>query len=176
MTAIATRPATAADRQFVVSGWSTSLRNSRDVPLVTMRQWAELYRPVIEQHVSCTRVLVAHGSTGVLFGFIAYDPTTYVIGRGPRTRTLDGYVLYVYVAEPFRRHGIAARLFAAADIPPSSRFGYACRTHWSGDLRHKIPNAEYDPFRARYEESYEQRRDRTAAETADPNPADKTLL
>ena len=150
---ILTRPAIADDRAFIVSGWSASYRASRDVALIPMRLYAATYRPVISEHVDRSRVLVAHGEAGVLFGFIAYDHTVYVATIDDERVTLDGYVLYVYVASPFRRRGIARRLFTAAGISPTQRFGYACRTRWSWELRPKIPLAEYEPNRARHEET-----------------------
>jgi hypothetical protein len=148
-----TRAAGDADRDFIVSGWSASLRGSRDIPLVPMTAYASIFRPIIERQLERANVLVAHGESGVLFGFIAYDPRMYVVGIGRERRTLVGYVLYVYVATPFRERGFARALFAAAGISPSQRFGYACRTRWSRDLRSKVPLAEYDPYRARYQET-----------------------
>ena len=151
---ILTRPACAADRDFIVSGWSASLRSSRDIPLVPMSTYATTFRPIIEGHLARAQVLVAHGEAGVLFGFLAFDPSTYVATIGRRHITLDGYVLYAYTAAPFRRrYGVQRRLFAAAGISPLQRFGYACRTRSSWELRSKIPLAEYDPYRARYEET-----------------------
>lgn len=149
---IATRPIIDADREFVVSGWSSSLRASRDIPLVPMIDYADMFRPIIERLVAMADVVVAHGELGVLMGFIAYDPAKYTASINRRRLALDGYILYCYVASPFRRRGIARRLFAAAGISPEQRFGYACRTRASWDLRAKIPLAEYEPFRARYEE------------------------
>ncbi len=149
---ILTRAAIAEDRDFIVSGWSASLRSSRDIPLVPMATYAATFRPIVARHLELARAVVAHGESGVLFGFIVYDSATYHVELGRRRVTLDGYVLYVYVAAPFRRRGIARRLFAAAGIDPTQRFGYACRTRSSWELRSKIPLAEYEPYRARYEE------------------------
>jgi GNAT superfamily N-acetyltransferase len=118
-----------------------------------MAIYADTFRPIINRHINRTNVLVAHGETGVLFGFIAYDPTAYTAIVGGRRVTLAGYVLYVYVAGPFRKRGVARTLFAAANILPAQRFGYACRTRSSWELRSKIPLAEYEPHRARHEET-----------------------
>ena len=175
---ILTRPAIADDRDFIVSGWSASLRSSRDIPLVPMDTYAATFRPIVEHHLAVASALVAHGEAGVLFGFLAYDPTTYVAMLGRRRATLYGYVLYAYVAAPFRRRGVARRLFAAAGILPDQRFGYACRTRSSWELRSKIPLAEYEPFRARYEEITNGRRQEAAAgqsERAGTDPGENDL-
>lgn len=133
------------DRAFVVSGWSSSLRLSRDVPLIPMSRWAAIMHPVIEYALDrpAAHTFVAHGS--VLQGFICAEPR---------------YVLYLYVAQPFRRQGIARALFEAAGIDPSEPFGYACRTRASWELlakHRKAPCAVYDPFRARFDDTQESR-------------------
>lgn len=148
---ILTRHATADDRPFIVSGWSSSYRPSlnetRPGALYARQKHEE-----VNYYLDRCDTLVAHGEAGVLFGFIAYDPTTYVAGSGERRRTLHGSVLYLYVAEPFRRRGIARRLLAMSGIERLSRFGYLCQTRWSWLLRSKLPLAEHEPYRARYEE------------------------
>lgn len=135
---ISYRPATSADRAFIVSGWSASQRLTRDIPLITNRDWAAVWRPVVTGQLDRPGVetLVAAGE--VLQGFIAFERPSYV--------------LYCYVAQPFRRRGIARGLFAAAGIDPTSRFEYACRTRTSWECRDKIKLAHYDPFRARFEQ------------------------
>jgi len=129
------------DRAFVLSAWSSSLRSSRDVPLIPMSMWASVMRPVLEHMLDRTTAgtLVAHGE--VLQGFICVEPN---------------YVLYLYVAQPFRRLGIARALLAAAGIDPAQRFGYACRTRASWQLlqvHRKAPLAAYDPFHVRFDNS-----------------------
>lgn len=158
---IHTRPATAADRAFVVSAWSSSYRASRD-ETAPASLYAKQKHEEVAFYLDRARTLVAHGETGVLFGFITYDPTTYAVaradpdarGRGaPRVFvTFHGYVLYTYVAAPFRLRGIARRLFADAGINHEQRFGYLCRTRSSWELRSVLPLAEHEPYRARYEE------------------------
>lgn len=131
------------DRQFIVSGWSASYRMSRDISFIDMRDYAEVMHALIGKVLTQprTKVIVAHGA--VLQGFIAYQE--------------PAYILYCYVAQPFRRNGIAAGLFAAAGIDPESRFQYAARTKASWECRFKIPQAEYDPYRIRFQETHEQR-------------------
>lgn len=169
---IATRPATPADRDFIVSGWSASLRSSRDIPLIPMTIYADTFRPIIERLLDRCNVIIAHGDS-LPFGFIAFDPSTYVAKIAGQRVTLDGYILYVYVASPYRRSGVARRLFSAAGISPTQRFGYACRTRSSWAFRSKIPLAEYEPFRARYGETQRvQRAEPTEAVGSDPGPHD----
>lgn len=134
------RPMAPGDRQFVVSGWSSSLRTSRDVPLIPMSRWSAIMHPVIEAALErpAVRTLVAHGE--VLHGFVCAEP---------------GYVLYIYVAQPFRDRGVARALLEAAGISPEGPFGYACRTRASWELlviHRKCPLATYDPFRARFDD------------------------
>jgi hypothetical protein len=149
MAVILTRPATTADRAFIVSGWSSSYRMSRDCT-TPMELYAKQKHEEVEYYLARAKALVAHGETGVLFGVIVYDPSTYVATINRRQVIRDGFVFYVYVASPFRRRRIASHLFAAAGINPYQRFGYACRTQWSWDLRSKIPNAQHDSYRGRY--------------------------
>lgn len=130
------RNAVVDDRKFIVSGWSASYRMSRDISLLSMKDYAEVMHARIEGVLDLphTTTIVAHGSA--LQGFISFQAPLYV--------------LYVYVAQPFRGNGIARGLFAAAHIDPSSRFSYACRTRASWECRGKIPLAQYDPFPARF--------------------------
>lgn len=129
------RLATADDRQFIVSGWSSSQKRTRDIPLVPDALWAATWHPIVRATLDRPTVVtvVAHGE--VLQGFICAEP---------------GYVIYVYVAQAFRGQGIARGLFASVAIDPESRFGYACRTKTSWECRAKIPLAHYDPFRVRF--------------------------
>ncbi len=134
------RTAMADDQQFIVSGWSSSQRMTRDIPLIPMDRWAELWHPVVRWTLErpSVRTIVAHGATS-LFGFITFE-------------SVAAYVYYCYVAQPYRRRGIARELFAAAGIDPLSPFEYACRTKTSWELRGKVPSARYDPYRARFAE------------------------
>lgn len=148
------------DRDFVISGWSSSFRTSQYAGLVSMRIYAQVMHAVIEEILDRpdTRVLVAHEpgefdhqGRPFLYGFLATRA-----GRAP-------YVYYVYVKAPFRqgraRHGLelghAAALFTAAGIDPRRPFGYACRTSLSDRLTDrftgKFPLAQWDPLPARYE-------------------------
>lgn len=131
------RPALPDDRRFIVSGWSSSQRLTRDVPLIRNRSWAAIWHPIVEDQLNRPEVEVIIAAGEVLQAFIAFE--------------LPDYVLYIYVAQPFRGQGIARRLFAAAGIDPESRFRYACRTRASWECRDKIRLAHYDPFFCRFE-------------------------
>jgi GNAT superfamily N-acetyltransferase len=136
---IAIRPMTPDDRRFVVSGWSSSWRASRDIALVPHSMWAAVMHPIIEHHIDrpIVRTFVAHGE--VLHGFICAEPD---------------YVLYLYVARPFRCCGIASALLRAAGIDVSARFGYAVRTRALWELlvvHRKAPLAIYDPYHVRFD-------------------------
>jgi GNAT superfamily N-acetyltransferase len=143
---------TAADRSFVISGWSASMRSSRDLPLIPMDAYATIVHPIIEHyldHVLVTTQL-SRADNGVLRGFVVADPSTYSARVRGERRELRGYVYYLYVAAPFRGWGIARALLAAAQIDAGSPFGYAVRTRSSYECRAKMPFAEYDPYRARF--------------------------
>lgn len=131
------RAAIPADRPFIVSGWSSSYRLTRDSN-IPMPLWASLQHQAVKWYLDKPGVecIVAHGE--VLRGFIAFER--------------PDLVLYVYVAQPYRRSGIARGLFMAAGIDPASRFAYAHRTLTSWELRSKIPAAYFDSFRARFAE------------------------
>lgn len=153
----ACRPMQPADRQFVISGWSSSYRVSDHAGLISMSRWADtMHREVaaILDHPS-TRTIVAeeigevdHQGRPFLYGFLAYQ----WLAR------MQPYVYYVYVKTPFRRgrerlqldRGYASQLFAAAGIDPRAPFMYACRTDMLGDLARKIPLAEFNPLPARF--------------------------
>lgn len=150
------RPMAPEDRPFVTSGWSTSMRGSRDLAMIPMWGYAEIMRPIVEgclDHPSVA-TLVAEGGNGVLLGFAAVDATPYSRrGAGTKpgaTPEFAGYVFYVYVASPFRRWGVASDLLAAAGIDLTRPFGYAVRTRSSFEARAQAPLAEFEPYRARF--------------------------
>lgn len=144
------RPAIAADRMFVISGWSASLRMTRDVPLISMADWSSIMHPQIAKVIdrAGAQTIVAEGS--VLAGFVCFERDARIRDESRRTVVAD-YVFYIYVAQPFRRRGVARGLFDAAGIDPASRFHYACRTLSSWEVRPKFPAAHYSPYHARFQ-------------------------
>lgn len=130
------------ERNFVQSGWSSSLKHSRDAGMITTDDWVGvMHRQIasITARPEC-RVLVAHGD-GTYLGFIAGEPDERI-------------VYYCFVKGLYRRNGIARALFAALGVDPASRFAYPCTTQMLDDpqtlLRRKIPLAHRDPTVARY--------------------------
>lgn len=142
---IACRPATPDDSAFILSGWSASLRMTRDIPFIAMADWASVMRPVIAKVLQRDGVSVVVAHSSVLCGFLCYEPN---------------YVYYIYVTQPFRKNGIARTMLMTAGIDPGSRFGYACRTKASWECRLKIPFAKYDPYFARFPPSSEKSHER----------------
>ena len=151
------RPTQPEDRMFIVSGWSSSYRMSRDCT-TPMAIYAKQKHEEIDCHLKRERVqtLVAEGS--VLAGFISFEPRARIVDEYGLV-TAD-FVYYVYVAQPFRRRGVARGLFGAAGIDPSTRFHYACRTLGSWELRDKIPLAHHSPYYARYSPQENERNER----------------
>lgn len=137
------REATEGDCQFIVSGWSASYRMSRDVALLQMSDYADVMRGIVRAVLARprTRTIIAHGE--MLRGFISFEPSS--VGA-------SHIVHYIYVAMPYRGHGIARGLFDAAEIDPIRPFDYSCRTRASWELRSKAPLAIYNPLRARFAE------------------------
>lgn len=142
-------------RNFVLSGWSSSLKHSRDAGMITSEDWIAVMHAQITKIVArpeC-RVLLARGADepDVFGGFIAGEPSERV-------------VYYCFVKGHYRRGGLARALFAALEIDPAGRFAYPCTTSILDDprtlLRNKIPLARRDPSVARYPK---QQRDRSYA-------------
>lgn len=126
------RPFTEADRRFVLSGWSSSWRSSRDIAFVPFDSWPDYSHPLIHAAIDRVTTLIDEGIDRR--GFISFE---------------GNCVWYCYIAQPFRGYGIARDLFAAAGIDPSKYFEYAVRTKASWECRGKIPLAHYAPYRAR---------------------------
>jgi GNAT superfamily N-acetyltransferase len=128
------------------------MRTSRDLCLIPMRHYSAIMHPIVDGYLDhpSVRTFVDVGDTGMLRGFIAADPSSYLARVRGDHRELAGYIYFTYVAAPFRGWGIARTLLQHAGIDPGSPFGYAVRTRSSFEARSKIPLAEYDPHRARF--------------------------
>lgn len=127
-------------RNFVLGGWSSSLKHSRDAGMIT----AKNYRDVMHAEIAeiCARpechVLVAVGDAADVFlGFIAGEPAEHI-------------VYYCFVKELYRQRGVARSLFEALGVDPRSRFVFPCETRASLALSRKIPLAIHDTAVARY--------------------------
>jgi GNAT superfamily N-acetyltransferase len=84
-------------------------------------------------------VAFEHSDVNFLYGFISGDTSESVPA-----------VYYVYIKEPYRRGGIATRLFEALGVRPTERFTYACRTAIVPTLSRSIPAARFNPAILRY--------------------------
>jgi GNAT superfamily N-acetyltransferase len=159
------RTAVDADRQFIVSGCSSSLRMTRDLPLITMEDYAEIMHWQFGKALARPRAqtIVAEGS--VLAGFITFERGARLVDERGILETAD-YVYYIYVAGPFRRNGVARALFHAAGIDPRARFHYAARTQASWELRKYVPLAKYSSLYARYSPEENERHEREHARQA----------
>lgn len=152
------RPMADGERDFVVSGWSSSYRMSHFAGPISMTRYASVMHTEIEALISHPMVetIVAervgetdHMGRPFLYGFIA---TSKGITRDGRP-----YVHYVYVKNPYRRgkqkgmaHGYAAMLFEAAGIDARKPFVFGHQTATSIALSRKVPHAEFDPLPMRY--------------------------
>ena len=151
----------ASDRDFVVSGWSSSFRQSFHAGMLSMESYA------LVMHREIARIL-DHPSTETLvaeeLGQTDHLGRPFLYGFLTRRRGAP-YVYYCYVKSPYRRgqlrHGLragyATPLFAAAGIDPRAPFGYACQTPYVSKLARRIPLAQWDPLPARYLETSNER-------------------
>lgn len=155
---LAFRPITAADRQFVISTWSSSFKESHSAGLIQSADWASVMHDqigkVIDRPGASTIVAFEKREPTFLYGFISGDTTDE---RQP-------IVFYCYCKEPYRRTGIARALFGALGVDPLRPFLYACKTPIVTRLADRIPFAKWNPLVARYpkmqreETSHERRR------------------
>lgn len=137
------RPMDSDDRQFVISGWSSSFRKSPYAGMISNERYSDvmhreiaaiLDRPTTRTLVACEPEELDHLGRQFLYGFIAVRSTgaPYV------------YYCYVRLGVGFRRRGIARKLLHAADIDEAGPFKYAYRTDVVRDLAARIPLATWD--------------------------------
>lgn len=153
------RPALPADRDFIVSTWSSSFRTSHYAGMISMRNYADVMHreiAIVLDHPS-TLTLVAEqpGETDeegrpFLYGFVS--------AASRHRPESPPYVYYVYVKSPYRRgkerhqldKGYGQLLLEAAGVRPRTPFRYGYQTSMSLQLASKIPLGEWDPLPARY--------------------------
>lgn len=156
MTHFSIRPATLADRKFVIDGWISSFRVCYTAGIISMASWHDVMWPEIGRILDRdgTVTLVAEDTGGSLLGFICCRP-----------HHSEPWVHYVYTKAGYRKAGagnlwsgpgIARSLFAAADIDPSRFFVYSCKTPACSRLASKIPLARWNPLVARFDEERQQ--------------------
>ena len=141
---LAIRKVTKTDMAFVADSFLESFRTSHAAGLIAMDDWRIVMtrqlgllfaRPGVDVHV-------AHHPTEAvadLYGWAAVERSQPV-----------PLVLYVYVKQPYRRMGIAKALLGAAGISPTDNFEYAAKTGVVSKLGYAIPNARWNPLRARF--------------------------
>lgn len=145
---LAIRPAVPEDRRFLVDAWARSFQFAHSAGMIAVENWFAVMIPEIERVLDRpdAQTFVAFEPSddtrlADIYGFIVFDPVTT-----PPT------VFYVYVKEPYRRSGIARRLFTAAAVDPEKPFVYSCTTPIVSRLYHarKIPMARWNPLVARF--------------------------
>lgn len=144
---IAFRPAAGADsedRRFIIATWSSSWKRSHSAGLIRSDRWAALMRPEFDGHLDRdgTRAVIAcdGDDPNYFYGWIAGDMSE-----------ATPVIFYVYVKEPYRRTGIARRLFEALGVDPAMRFVYVCEpAHDKHALLRKVPSSRFNPNEVRY--------------------------
>lgn len=145
---LAYRDAGPEDRHFIGDGWVRSYQHAKTAGIIGVASWFRVMIPEVTRIIEWpgTRTLVAYETTETsrladLYGFIVAAPAA-----------APPIVFYVFVAEPYRRRGVARGLFRALGIDPQQRFVYACTTGIVSKLygERKIPFATWDPLVARF--------------------------
>lgn len=127
----------ACDLRFVVSGWSSSFKDSDESGMLTSEDYSDIMHGQIKRITAREECRVLLIEDHVLLGFIAAEPSERV-------------VYYCYVKSTYRQHGHARRLFAAVGIDPTGVFAFPARTPMTYTLKSKIPLAIRDRRVARY--------------------------
>jgi GNAT superfamily N-acetyltransferase len=163
VSALAYRPAVAADRAFIVDSWVESFRHAHAAGQIPMPHYQDVYRAAANWFLDqpgCEATVADMG--GMLAGWVAVQHDARLMEHV--RKRVDGelkwvdelapagcpLVLYVYTKDAFRRHGIARGLFAAARIDLTGRFLYAAKNATSDRLRHLAPMARWEPLAARF--------------------------
>lgn len=127
----------------VVAMWSASYKKSHYAGMIWHEDWAAVMHPQISRVLARPnlRTVIAYDAddSDFIYGFIAADTSEPV-----------PVVYYVYVKEPYRRHGIARSLFKAIGVDPTKRFVYTNKTGIVAELARKIPSARFNNNEARY--------------------------
>lgn len=144
-----------ADRDFVVSSWSSSFRTSFAAGILDMEHYAEVMHAQIERYLDRpdVRTIIAtpRRDPSTIYGFITADTTTQLeMLEDRRTRAWPALVYYCYVKAPYRRTGIARGLFEAVGVDVRRPFLYLCKTPWTSRLASKAPEAKWQPLVARF--------------------------
>lgn len=131
------------DRAFLVSTWSRSFKLSHSAGLISSESWPSVMHPELE------RILDRDGARAVI-ACEKNDPDYFYGWIAGDTSERIPVLMYVYVKEPYRRTGVARRLFTAIGIDPSQYFVYVCRGPSYRQLAGKITHARYNPNEVRF--------------------------
>jgi hypothetical protein len=108
-------PATKADVPGIVDSWMASYRTAHTAGLIPMASWGDVMRPVVEEILARSTVIVARGSIpDSNRGWLAYEGDDIV------------HYMYVWKWARWPASGTAEALLEAANLAP--RFTYSCRT------------------------------------------------
>lgn len=145
---VAFRPASLADRHFIVDAWVRSFQFAHTAGMISVEDWFPVMIPQVERILDRTDTLT----------IVAYEPE-----EESRLADVQGFVsvdrsgtvpvvFYAFVKEPYRKAGYARGLFGAVDIDPTKPFIYTCTTGVVSRIYHdrKIPLAKWDPLVARF--------------------------
>ncbi len=155
-----------ADRQFVISTWSSSYRMSPYAGMLSMETYADVMHReiarIIDHPTSCVLVAEEPGEVDDKGRPFVYAFGAFRNGVHPAVLSRVPYVYYVYVKAPYRQGrkrlgmttGYAALLLGAYGIDPARPFTYACRTSYCDTLASKMPRAAFDHLPARYLEHH----------------------
>ena len=134
-----------SDRVFVIRSWIDSYRTAHSAGMIAMRDWIDVMAPQVERVLArrgC-RVWVAHHGDA--------EPGADLYGWLAAETAADPLVHYCYVKQAYRRMGIARGLLRLAEIDPTRRFRYSCKTGVVSKLGAQIPYAVWTPLVVRYD-------------------------
>jgi GNAT superfamily N-acetyltransferase len=158
------RAAVAADRAFIVDSWVESYRHAHAAGFTPMPLYQRHARESVNWYLDQPGVEATVAELdGMLAGFCAADRTATTPGR-TRKRVEGGQlkwvsefrpttmVLYLYVKDAFRRHGIGFGLMAASGVSPEGPFVFASKTPMGDQFlqRHGFVEGRWRPLDARF--------------------------
>ena len=160
---LAFRPAVSPDdRTFVVSTWSSSFKASSYAGIL----WTDDYAQTMHRQIN--RVL-DRPETVAMLACDGEDPNFLFGHIVAEVEPHDTPIVhYTFVKAPYRRNGIARKLFEAIDVNPWNYFVFTCRTAILNEatdeyedikrvLGSKMPRARFDPNGIRYSKANRRR-------------------
>jgi GNAT superfamily N-acetyltransferase len=154
-----------ADRAFIVDSWVESYRHAHAAGAIPMPHYQRVYRDAANWFLDQPGCVATVAELdGMLAGFIAAQTDAQVMAHqrkrvGGRLQWVDElapagcpFVLYLYVKDAFRHHGIGLALMAAAGARPDSRFLYMSKTPMGDRFlkKHGFAYGSWRPLDARF--------------------------